>query len=210
MKQLPIEALNILNSQQLIPDIKSLFKELIENSIDANATKIEIDLHSSNIQKTKKKSLIDKIYIKDNGTGIPYEYFPTICKRHFTSKINNYEDLQTCKTFGYRGEALHGISFMSNLSIISNHNSDFGIQFDFVKGQLIGDFEDPKVVNREQGTTIMVNDIFSDNQTKKSIYLKSLSVTKSLENLIKKFAIQYYNIDFEVRLNNKVILNLKT
>jgi DNA mismatch repair protein MutL len=208
MKQLPQEVQNLINSEQLIPNIKSIFKELIENSIDAGSSKIQIDLFSSKIRNKSSTSLISKIVVKDNGKGIPYEFFPTLCKRHYTSKITDYQDLQNCATFGFRGEALHGISFMSMLSIVSNHNNDYGICFDFLNGELLGDYEDPKVVEREQGTSIILEDIFKGNEIKKTAYLKVVKVVKAVESLVRSFAVHFVDLEFMAKLNGKEVVHV--
>lgn len=206
MKLLPKEVQNLINSQQLIPDVKSIVKELLENSLDAGADRIELDLFSSKIKSASSQPSITKLTLKDNGRGIPYDYFPSLCKRHYTSKIGGYQDLRTCSTFGFRGEALHGMSFMSNLTVVSNHNQDFGFRFAFLNGRLLGDFEDPEVVERERGTTVVLENIFRDNLVRKAAHLKVAKVLKDVEKVFKAFAVHFYEVGFCVKLNSQNVL----
>ncbi|KAI7898389.1 DNA mismatch repair protein pms1, partial [Cokeromyces recurvatus] len=87
-----------LHSGQVIVDIESITKELLENSIDANATSIELVFINNGIES---------IQIKDNGDGIEEKDRLYVAKRHFTSKLTTFEDLESTLTFGFRGEALN-------------------------------------------------------------------------------------------------------
>lgn len=83
---------------------------MVENSIDAGSTQIVISLMNVGLEQIK---------ISDNGSGIMKEDFPLLCERYATSKINGLSDLSSLTSFGFRGEALASISFVSKLTVIS-------------------------------------------------------------------------------------------
>ena len=120
IKLLTNDIINKIAAGEVIERPASIVKECLENSIDANATKIEIIL-----KKSGKKEII----IKDNGTGISKEDLPLSLKKHATSKISTSEDLFKIHTLGFRGEALASISSISKLKIQSKtDDSDIGFE----------------------------------------------------------------------------------
>ena len=86
-----------IQSGQVIVDLNSVVKELVENSLDAGATSIDIRF---------KNQGLDSIEVSDNGKGISPDDYETIALKHYTSKLSSYEDLTSLQTFGFRGEAL--------------------------------------------------------------------------------------------------------
>ena len=116
--QLSEEMINYLGSGEIIHSVDSFFKELIENAVDAGATRLEIRVITL-------KNDIKKIVIKDNGEGIAKSDFELLAARYCTSKLKKYEELKTIDSFGFRGEALNAISFNSLLTVISNNGGNF-------------------------------------------------------------------------------------
>ena len=103
MKILDDNTINKLGSELVLKDTSSVIKELIENCLDANSTKISVSL-------TYEKDKLLKIEVSDNGDGISKENLPLITKRYCTSKIKEFNDLQNLDSLGFRGEALSLIS----------------------------------------------------------------------------------------------------
>ena len=99
-----------IQSGQVIVDLNSVVKELVENSLDAGATSIEIRF---------KNHGLDSIEVQDNGNGIGPEDYETIALKHYTSKLSTYEDLTQLDTFGFRGEALSSLCALSDFHILS-------------------------------------------------------------------------------------------
>ncbi|KAJ7345539.1 hypothetical protein JRQ81_001489 [Phrynocephalus forsythii] len=93
MKQLPPETVRLLSSSQVITSVVSVIKELIENSLDANATAVDIKLENYGF---------DKIEVRDNGDGIKAVDVPVMAVRHYTSKIASTKDLESLTTYGFR------------------------------------------------------------------------------------------------------------
>ena len=108
IKKLNSNLINQIAAGEVVDDPSSIIKELIENSIDAKATKINISIFNSGV---------DSIIIKDNGSGMSKSDLQLSFKRFTTSKISQLEDLQNINTLGFRGEALASIASISSLSI---------------------------------------------------------------------------------------------
>ncbi|KAJ2877942.1 Mismatch repair endonuclease pms2, partial [Coemansia aciculifera] len=100
MQAIGTETVHRLCSGQVIVDLATAVKELLENSLDAGATVVDIKL---------KDSGLTSISVSDNGQGISESDAPTLCRKHWTSKITSFADLAGVATFGFRGEALSSL-----------------------------------------------------------------------------------------------------
>lgn len=150
----PIEGKSIhqIQSGQVIIDLCSVVKELVENSLDASATSIEIRFRNNGL---------DAIEVQDNGNGIAPEDFESIALKHHTSKLSNYDDLGGLQTFGFRGEALSSLCALSDFSTITARDIDGpkGTKLEFdVSGKLAS----KSVVASQKGTTVTVENIFKN------------------------------------------------
>ncbi|KAI1116822.1 hypothetical protein F5Y14DRAFT_405345 [Nemania sp. NC0429] len=148
----PIEAKTIhqIQSGQVIVDLCSVVKELVENSVDAGATNIEVRF---------KNQGLDAIEVQDNGSGISKENYDTLALKHYTSKLSTYSDLESLETFGFRGEALSSLCALSKFSVITCLASDApkGSRLEFeTSGKLRG----TSVVAAQKGTTVVVESLF--------------------------------------------------
>ncbi|KAJ8106948.1 hypothetical protein OPT61_g9201 [Boeremia exigua] len=148
----PIEGRSVhqIQSGQVIVDLQSVCKELVENSIDAGATSIEVRF---------KNNGLDAIEVQDNGGGIAPADYDTIALKHYTSKLSTYDDLSSLKTFGFRGEALSSLCALSKFHIITARASDGprGTRLDFEQS---GKLKATSVVAAKQGTTVVVDTLF--------------------------------------------------
>lgn len=148
----PIENRSVhqIQSGQVIIDLNSVVKELVENSLDAGATSIEIRF---------KNNGLDSIEVQDNGKGISPDDYETLALKHYTSKLSNYEDLTSLDTFGFRGEALSSLCALSKFRVLTARSEDgpMGKKLEFeVSGKLRGS----SVSSAQKGTTVFVEDIF--------------------------------------------------
>ncbi|MEC7183340.1 MAG: DNA mismatch repair endonuclease MutL, partial [Bdellovibrionota bacterium] len=114
---LPEFLVNQIKAGEVIERPASLIKEVIENSLDADSTEIEVHIVENGLEL---------ISIKDNGKGMSYEELPYAFCRHATSKINNLDDLYNLSSFGFRGEALASISSISRLICKTAKNNGMG------------------------------------------------------------------------------------
>jgi DNA mismatch repair protein PMS2 len=139
-----------IQSGQVIVDLNSVVKELVENSLDAGATSIEVRF---------KNQGLDSIEVSDNGKGISPEDFETIALKHYTSKLSSYEDLTSLETFGFRGEALSSLCALSKFHITTARAEDgaIGKRLDF---EISGKLKGTSVVAAQRGTTVIVENLF--------------------------------------------------
>ncbi|KAK3629985.1 ATP-binding mismatch repair protein [Elasticomyces elasticus] len=139
-----------IQSGQVIVDLNSVVKELVENSLDAGATSIEVRL---------KNQGLDSIEVQDNGKGIPPEDFETVALKHHTSKLSSYEDLTSLDTFGFRGEALSSLCALSKFHILTARAEDgaVGKKLDF---EVSGKLKSTGVSAAQRGTTVTVDELF--------------------------------------------------
>ncbi|KAH9870919.1 hypothetical protein J1614_006491, partial [Plenodomus biglobosus] len=139
-----------IQSGQVIVDLQSVCKELVENSIDAGATAIEVRF---------KNNGLDSIEVQDNGAGIAPADYDTIALKHYTSKLATYDDLSSLQTFGFRGEALSSLCALSHFHIITTRASDGpkGTKLEFEQS---GKLKGTSVVAAKQGTTVVVDTLF--------------------------------------------------
>ena len=185
---------NMIAAGEVVERPSSVVKELVENSIDANADVIRIELMNSGI---------DKITIIDNGIGMTKEDISQAIKPHATSKIQTENDLFNISTLGFRGEALPSIASISKVKITSSIDGYNGYFKRFEGGSLV----EENIVSFPKGTKIEVNDIFYNTPARLK-HLKSENVELShIMLLINKFALAYPNISFVLTNNTKVLFS---
>ena len=142
------QTINKIAAGEVVDRPASIVKELVENSIDAKATSITVEI---------RKGGINYIKIIDNGTGFKSDDIELAFERHATSKIRKEEDLQRITSMGFRGEALASISAVSKLTMISRTNKDdFGNKIIAEAGDIIQREETGSPI----GTTIIVENLF--------------------------------------------------
>ncbi len=157
IKKLSKETINLISAGEVIDGPSDVLKELIENSVDAKATEILIEV---------KNSGIDLINIKDNGVGILKEDLKVCLEKYTTSKLETIDDLYSLDSFGFRGEALSTIDAVSKLKIISSTNKD-GSGF-------VLEYNNISEISASQGTNIIIEDLFYNVPVRKK-FLKSTS-----------------------------------
>lgn len=140
-----------ITSGQVILDVQSAVKELVENALDAGSTSIEVRFRNFGL---------DGIDVVDNGTGIRSEDWASIALPHHTSKIETFDDLASVVTFGFRGEALSALCAHADVTVLTATQDDapLGTLLEFGKGgQLV---DSSKKLARQRGTTVSVEGLF--------------------------------------------------
>ena len=152
--------INKIAAGEVIERPASVVKELVENSIDAGATKVDIEVQNGGIKK---------IRIIDNGSGIEKDDIEFAFERHATSKIRKTQDLQTVKSMGFRGEALSSISSVAQVDMITKTKDDLtGTRYTINGGEEAG-FEE---IGAPDGTSFIVRNLFYNTPARKK-FLKT-------------------------------------
>jgi DNA mismatch repair protein MutL len=196
--RLPQHLINKLKAGEIVERPASLLKELLENSLDAGATTIEIWIEEGG------KKLIK---IQDNGAGIPYEDLPLVLERYATSKILTEEDLEHIASYGFRGEALASISEVSGCVVQTRKDQEqHGYQLQKInEGMVI----EPMSLSYEHGTTVIISDIFA-NIPARHKYLKSDTTERGhIHALLIDYLLIHHQKSWKVRKDGKIVRDLK-
>ncbi|KAL7926348.1 hypothetical protein ACQKWADRAFT_181952 [Trichoderma austrokoningii] len=139
-----------IQSGQVIVDLCSVVKELVENSIDSGATILDVRF---------KNQGLDSIEVQDNGSGIAPANYSSVALKHYTSKLSSYSDIASLQTFGFRGEALASLCALSILTVTTCLEQDApkGSRLSFLQS---GELENTSVVAAQKGTTVIVENLF--------------------------------------------------
>ena len=157
----------------------SVVKELLENSIDAGATQVTVEL---------ERGGISLIRISDNGSGIDTEYVPTAFVRHATSKIRTEEDLESIHTLGFRGEALASIASVARVQLLTRtENEEFAALYRIEGGQELG----LETAARPQGTTIEVRDLFYNTPARMKFLKKDATEGTYVSEVVSRIALSH-------------------
>ena len=197
IKRLSPQLANQIAAGEVVERPASVVKELLENSIDAGATQIDIDIEQGGIRL---------IRIRDNGKGMIKDDMPLALSRHATSKIYQAEDLEAVNSLGFRGEALPSISSVSRLNLRSKTSSDES------GWQLVGDGREiatePEPVAHPQGTTVEVRDLFYNTPARRKFLKTEKTEFNHLEDVIKRIGLSSYDVGISLRHNQSPRLNL--
>ena len=183
---------NKIAAGEVVEKCMNVVKELVENSIDAKATKISIDLMDSGVKEIK---------VTDDGIGMDKEDAVMCFSRHATSKISNVNDLFHIRSLGFRGEALPSIASVSNLTLKTSNGTTGTLVT--IKG---GNVESVEGSDLQQGTIITVKNLFYNTPVRLK-YLKSLYTELSyITDYVNKMALSYPEISFSLTNNDKLLL----
>lgn len=150
IKAIEAKSVHQIQSGQVIVDLCSVVKELVENSLDAGATSVEVRFRNNGL---------DSIEVQDNGSGIAPSNYESIALKHHTSKLSSYDDLSSLQTFGFRGEALSSLCALSKFSITTAQANEApkGKRLDF---DSLGKLQSASVVACQKGTIATVENLF--------------------------------------------------
>ena len=198
IQKLDTRLANQIAAGEVVERPASVIKELLENSIDAGATKIQIDIDRGGIKRMR---------IRDNGCGIEQDQLPLAIARHATSKIASIDDLEAVPTLGFRGEALASIASVSRLQLVSNaqsHQEGLSIE---VEGRDMQPATSP--APHPQGSTVDVQDLFFNTPARRKFLRTENTEFKRIDDIVKRMALSHFNIDFQLSHNGRQILRFE-
>lgn len=180
---------------EIIENSASIVKELVENSIDAGADDILIEIRGEST---------DFIKVSDNGLGFSEEDLEVAFLRHSTSKLEKIEDLEKIRTLGFRGEALASISNISKIKLMTKREEDLaGNSLLIENGKIIK----KNKVGMPRGTTFVISDVFYNTPVRKKFLRKDLTEINNIIDIVQKIALSNNNIKFTLIREGKIILN---
>jgi DNA mismatch repair protein MutL len=191
---LPARLANQIAAGEVVERPASVVKELVENSLDAGATLIEID-----IEKGGAKC----IRVKDNGNGVDKDQLTLALSRHATSKISNLDDLESIVSLGFRGEALASVSSVSRLTFTSKTAEQEQAWQAIAEGRDMQVNVQPAA--HPQGTTVEVLDLFFNTPARRRFLKTEKTEFQHIEELIRRVALSCFDIGFTLKHNGKII-----
>ena len=198
IQQLPSHLINQIAAGEVVERPASVVKELLENALDAGATRIDIEIEQGGSKR---------IRIRDNGCGIPKEELFLALSRHATSKIASLSDLEHIRSLGFRGEALPSIASVSRLSLCSrSKDSEYSWK---LSGNGGDQFEHPEPSSHPQGTTVDVRDLFFNVPARRKFLKTEKTEFRHLEDVVKKIALSSFQIAISLKHGIKTVLHLQ-
>ncbi|MBN2039402.1 MAG: DNA mismatch repair endonuclease MutL [Spirochaetes bacterium] len=193
--RLPESVKNKIAAGEVIEGPFSIIKELVENSIDAKATEIDVEVFESGSKK---------IVVRDNGTGIYKDDLPLTIEKHATSKIKEIEDIEKITSFGFRGEALSSIASVSVMTILSRSvEENTGCR-------LVRENEKTEISDYagENGTTIIVENLFYNIPARKKFMKTKTGELRKIREIFLKIAIPNPDVSFSFSSDGKRVITL--
>ncbi|KAH8480325.1 hypothetical protein Peur_062804 [Populus x canadensis] len=179
---------NRIAAGEVIQRPVSAIKELVENSLDA---------HSTSINVVVKDGGLKLIQVSDDGHGIRREDLPILCERHTTSKLTSYEDLQSIKSMGFRGEALASMTYVGHVTVTTiTPGKLHGYRVSYRDGVME---DEPKPCAAVKGTQIMVENLFYNMIARRKTFQNSSDDYSKIVDLLSRFAIHHINVSFSCR-----------
>ena len=186
---------NKISAGEVVERPASVVKELLENSIDAGSTEIEIVLEKGGHQT---------IQVRDNGCGMAADDLPASVKRYHTSKISELDDLFAINTLGFRGEALASISSVADLSIISSNGNGEGAELPIKSGKLGKVQPAPEI----GGTEITIRNLFYNTPARKKFLKSPRTELRKVIDVVRRFGLSYPEVSFSLISDDKKIISV--
>ena len=195
IQQLDDETIGHIAAGEVVERPAQVVKELVENSLDAGSTLIEVVI---------ERGGFDSIVVTDNGTGINSDDIPLSVDRHATSKLTNFNDLNEIYTMGFRGEALASIGMVSELTVASKTRDGEGTSITVNFGRK-GNLES---YGMSYGTMISVRNIFKNTPARLSFQRRPATENAKIVDVMISHAIANNNVGFKLISDEKTILNI--
>src|SRR2546429_1577957 len=196
IRVLPDHISNLIAAGEVVERPASVAKELVENAIDAGATRIVIDVESGGRRLLK---------ITDDGEGMMRDDAVLAFERHATSKISKAEDLSAIGTLGFRGEALASIASVARVELVTHAEDAAAGTRVAIEG---GRMRDVKDAAHPRGTTIVVRDLFFNTPARRKFLRSEATESYHLTNLVTHYALAHPEIAFTLTNNGREILRV--
>ncbi|KAJ8442861.1 hypothetical protein Cgig2_022227 [Carnegiea gigantea] len=188
IRRLDESVINRIAAGEVIQRPVSAVKELIENSLDARSTSINVVIKDGGLKL---------IQVSDDGHGIRYEDLPILCERHTTSKLSKFEDLQSIKSMGFRGEALASMTYVAHVTVTTITPGQLhGYRVSYRDGVME---QEPKPCAAVKGTQIAIENLFYNMTARKKTLQNSADDYSKIVDLLSRFAIHHINVGFSCR-----------
>ena len=197
IKKLDTLLANQIAAGEVVERPASCIKELIENCLDANAKRIDIEIEDGGSKLIK---------IRDNGSGVHPDDLGVALSRHATSKIYNFDDLEKVATLGFRGEALASISSVSRLTLTSCVEGSIAFQ---VAVQGVDQKPEVMPAAHPKGTTVEVRDLFFNTPARRKFLRKQKTEFDHIDEVVKRIALSAFDVDFTLKHNQKLVRHYK-
>lgn len=188
---LPEHLIDQIKAGEVIERPGNLLKEILENAVDANSTKIELAI---------KNNGLDLISIKDNGHGMRFEDLPLAFSRHATSKIGRFEDLYRLRTYGFRGEALASIAAISRLQCIT-FSSGEGSEIKIEGGATL--YHGKRVSTSGHGTELVIQDLFYNTPVRLKFIQSQNAEKQFIRRTLFAFLLSNPGIEFQIKIDEE-------
>jgi len=192
IRLLPPELQNQIAAGEVVERPSSVLKELVENALDAGATRIRIQIRDGGQSCIK---------VSDNGTGIAPGQLELAVTRHATSKLESLQDLQKIASFGFRGEALPSIASVSRFRIASSREDGEGSVLEVLHGRILR--QDRTAMPR--GTEVEVNDLFANVPARLKFLKQPATETRKCSDLVTRIALANPHVDFELLNGDRTV-----
>ncbi|MET0255233.1 MAG: DNA mismatch repair endonuclease MutL [Luteibacter sp.] len=197
IRPLPPELINQIAAGEVIERPASVVKELVENSIDAGASRIEVDIEQGGSRL---------IRVRDDGGGIPRDELSLAVASHATSKIGSFDDLERVASMGFRGEALASVSSVARFALTSRHaGQDAAWRIEVDGGRL----QEARPAQHPPGTTIEVRDLFYNVPARRKFLRAERTEFAHIDDLLKSLALAREGVDIRLTHNGKPVRLLK-
>ncbi|AGG89670.1 DNA mismatch repair endonuclease MutL [Rhodanobacter denitrificans] len=193
IRPLPPELINQIAAGEVIERPSSVVKELVENSLDAGATRIEVEIEAGGARL---------IRVRDDGDGIHADELPLAVASHATSKIGSFDDLEHVASMGFRGEALASVSSVARFALTSrvrDQDAAFRIEVDG------GGLQAARPAQHPQGTSVEVRDLFYNVPARKKFMRAERTEFAHIDDLLKSLALARSSVEFRLSHNGKPV-----
>lgn len=197
IRLLPDPLVNQIAAGEVVERPASVVKELVENALDAGATRIEIDI---------ERGGVSLIRIRDDGSGIPAQELSLALAPHATSKIETLDDLAAVRSLGFRGEALPSIASVARLRLVSACADSAAAEIESAEGRL----SEPRPAAHPRGTTVEVRDLFHGVPARRKFLRTESTEFQHVLRTLSRLALSRFDVAFALTHNRRKVFSLAT